>query len=761
MPDGTHLELTDGWRLWRTAALRAAGMPCDWLEPFATEATGEAPAGKAAVGDDPAGDRAAAERSAEAVRRFLRHEPAVAAIAWQNPTLIDNWVGGYVAALAAEDHPTLHRRSQREAKIAKYAQRFCAKNDTIGFFGPVGWTTLDENTPRTEVVGSGKLAQQSVYLEVWVLDRLAARWSADPRLLPHLPVRVRPPVSVHGRTLRRPRRAPEELTETDAALLAAVHDGRTVAEIVADTGAREADLLRLRDGGVVHIGFTVPIDEHPEEALARQVARVPDTALRDELLAQLDRLGDGRAEVSARTGDAAALAGALRRLDATVRELTGAETTRVGQYGRAAAYLDCRRDLDAVIGADALDRLRAPLGLLLDSARWLADEVAREMLAGLVDVHTRLSRQRAEVSLADLQLAAVDLLSGAPGTAVEEVVADFRLRWRELIPASGSEEVRLSTMDLAGPAAALFPAPAGPPGWAIARYHSPDLMLGYLDGAGAPPVWVLGELHVALNTLENRVFHTQAADRPALLAAAARDLTGGRILPLYPNDSPETTPRTYPPSAVHLPNDFLYWSHADDSGHPTGAPSLPAAGLLVNADGAGGLRVTDTVSGRSAGVLEFFAEFVTAVVVNHFRVREPALHSSRVRLDDLVVARRSWRLPAADLVALGEGAGHRRLALRRHLEALGVPRYAFYMTAAEPKPSYVDLLAPLHLYHLDAAARRILRERSDAAYVDLSEMLPAPDQLWLTDPDGRRYTSELRVVAVDTRPAGPIVAERA
>ena len=56
-------------------------------------------------------------------------------------------------------------------------------------------------------------------------------------------------------------------------------------------------------------------------------------------------------------------------------------------------------------------------------------------------------------------------------------------------------------------------------------------------------------------------------------------------------------------------------------------------------------------------MLEFFGEFVTAVVVNQFRLREPSPHGPRVRLDDLVVARQSWRLPAADLVALGEGAG--------------------------------------------------------------------------------------------------------
>jgi hypothetical protein len=32
-------------------------------------------------------------------------------------------------------------------------------------------------------------------------------------------------------------------------------------------------------------------------------------------------------------------------------------------------------------------------------------------------------------------------------------------------------------------------------------------------------------------------------------------------------------------------------------------------------------------------------------------------------------------------------------------------------------------------------------------------MLPAPDQTWLTDDQGQRYTSELRMVAVDQKSA--------
>ncbi len=35
------------------------------------------------------------------------------------------------------------------------------------------------------------------------------------------------------------------------------------------------------------------------------------------------------------------------------------------------------------------------------------------------------------------------------------------------------------------------------------------------------------------------------------------------------------------------------------------------------------------------------------------------------------------------------------------------------------------------------------------ACMRFSEMLPAPDQCWLRDPDGEPYVSELRVVAVD------------
>jgi hypothetical protein len=42
-------------------------------------------------------------------------------------------------------------------------------------------------------------------------------------------------------------------------------------------------------------------------------------------------------------------------------------------------------------------------------------------------------------------------------------------------------------------------------------------------------------------------------------------------------------------------------------------------------------------------------------------------------------------------------------------------------------------------------------ERDPAARVSVTEMLPAFDELWLTDGDGQLYTSELLLVTLERR----------
>ena len=72
----------------------------------------------------------------------------------------------------------------------------------------------------------------------------------------------------------------------------------------------------------------------------------------------------------------------------------------------------------------------------------------------------------------------------------------------------------------------------------------------------------------------------------------------------------------------------------------------------------------------------------------------------------------------------------------------------FVLSPGELKPIYVDFNSPV----LTRILCRQLR-RAAASFpgrpARFTEMLPGPDDCWLADQDGRRYTSELRLVAVD------------
>ena len=79
----------------------------------------------------------------------------------------------------------------------------------------------------------------------------------------------------------------------------------------------------------------------------------------------------------------------------------------------------------------------------------------------------------------------------------------------------------------------------------------------------------------------------------------------------------------------------------------------------------------------------------------------------------------------------------------RGAAAAGVPE-----GPEEAKPLFLDLASPTFV---ELAAKVVRKART----VSLSEMLPDLDSLWLIDVERRRYTSELRIVAVDPEPWAP------
>jgi hypothetical protein len=116
-------------------------------------------------------------------------------------------------------------------------------------------------------------------------------------------------------------------------------------------------------------------------------------------------------------------------------------------------------------------------------------------------------------------------------------------------------------------------------------------------------------------------------------------------------------------------------------------------------------------------------------------------HGPRITIGRTVWQRETWHIPPTQTPACPEGAAS-------WARDLGLPRRVFVLPPGELKPLYIDFDSPVltrilcrHLHRAAAGA--------SGRPVRFTEMLPGPDDCWLAGQDGRRYTSELRLVAVD------------
>ncbi|MEY9933122.1 hypothetical protein ABH926_007775 [Catenulispora sp. GP43] len=762
-----------GWRLWCDAVLRSAGFAAEEVAAIrdldlAAAADSDSDSNSHSGSDsspdsdpDPgsgyrAAYAAASARLAAATTRIAADPRFREAVAWQNPDLVGHCLDKVAAGVARNS-----RGRQLEAGVISYLQRYALKNDTIGFYGPVGWARLDPDAPGFQSrPGPELLAGRTTHFEMWAVDEVARAFAARPDVEQWLTPTRSPAVTVLSRTLYRPRGRPVPLTGDELAVFEFCDGDRTVADVLrtaAEHGvaAPETALKRLVALAALRIGLEGPVDAWPERGLRHRIARIGDARLRDDLLAALDSLIAAR-DAAAEAADAESVVAATRTLGARFREITGGDDTRrAGQAyaGRTLLYQDSRRDVEVVAGTPVLDALAAPLGLVLDSVRWLVAECGRAfrtLLTGAFRAEcVRSGHDELPLPLL-LARCGPDLTADdGPPCAARAVMAEFQQRWQRIL-GFGDDDRRITaaSADLAAGVAREFGGATVP--WCGAGRHSPDLMIAAASAqhvASGDFLLVLGELHVAVTSVEGRGFVEQSPDPGSLLAAVEQDYATGRIVAVHPKDSPFVTSRAAPPTA--LPSDrFTYWtwSETPPALDPPG-PWIPGADLVVR-ERDGAVLVATRSTGAEYDLLEVLGEILSAAVANTFRPIAAGPHSPRVTVDRLVMARETWRFPAEELAwAFVSDDADRYRQARRWRAGHGLPERVFARTGSGTKPTAVDFTSPALVGMLARTARRAAG--TGQAMVTLSEMLPDVSGLWLSDAAGKRYTSELRVVAVD------------
>ncbi|WP_223201114.1 lantibiotic dehydratase, partial [Micromonospora sp. M42] len=268
------------------------------------------------------------------------------AVAWQNPEALVALDG---LLRDGPDAPRNVRRRGRENVVAGYWQRYVAKCETIGFFGPVCWGTVAPGAPGvTAVPGPGLLRRRAVHLEHWALAAYADRLAADPQVRQWLaPVRA-PHVHLADRVVHRPAQRPEPVSLSESIALCRCDGTRPARDVVDDlvrdgqTGVRRAAegfllLAQLVERGLLRWDFDLPQGFAAQEHLRERIAAIGDRECRARALAGLDRLAAARTRVADAAGDPAALTAALSALDAEFTALTGLPPRRrAGQKLRRA-----------------------------------------------------------------------------------------------------------------------------------------------------------------------------------------------------------------------------------------------------------------------------------------------------------------------------------------------------------------------------------------------------------------------------------------
>ncbi|MBV8859847.1 MAG: lantibiotic dehydratase [Acidobacteria bacterium] len=688
------------------------------------------------------------------------------AVIWQNRHAYLNGV-----LPLAQNRPAQARdwkQRQREELLATYLQRYCVKNDTIGFFGPVGWASFVEaDEPLVARPGAAFVENRTVSFEGWAADTLAEVLAKNKALRPWGVPRLMPFIHLDGAVVRVPLRPPTPVPAQPAAVLAACDGERSASEIADDLlrnpslGFKsKTEVYRLlelfRGKGIIAWTIEVPVVKNPERELRRMMEKVEDEGLRRRVLAIFDMLEAARLGVERAAGDAEALDRAFQHLDETFTRLTGAAATRVGGEGKAYAartlvYEDCRRDIEVEVGTELRKSIGEPLSLLLTSARWLTWQAAADYRERFQEVYAGLVRKTGSptVELINFWYGIFPILFEGSKSPLDAIQQEFQRRWAEVLalPDAATRAVHYTCEELRPRVEAAFAAPR--PGWVAARYHSPDVMVAAADteavGRG-DYLLVMGELHTGINTLRGSLFPAQHPRPQDFETFFDLDLPEARVVPVTPKSWPELTARTLP--IMINPRDRLLMVTHDSFG----APKSQAfnIGSLVVEETSEGLTVRTRDGQQRFDVIEVCADILSTLVVDLFRPLTPRPHTPRVTLDRLVVAREAWRFTAAEAAfAFKRDEAERYLAARRFMRARGMPRFIFYKAPVEPKPCYVDFDSPIYVDMFARALRRTAESGAPGATVTASEMLPGPGQSWLRDAEGNTYTSELRIVAVD------------
>lgn len=725
---------------WQAFVVRSAGFRVEMLRHGFTVAPSVEQ-----LQEEQGWDELMAANSAELLEAFEDDRLQQATI-WQDASVV-------AEILPRARGPRASRARRCQPMLARYLQRYVLRNESVGFFGPVFWGSLESGGANiTHRPGADPEVRTEAVLESWAVAALAEALVESGPLRESFPVTLRVEAWHIGRYLVRGSRR-HTLSTAQRAVVTELsgpsYPRRTVRELAAATGLDLEEVVdavgELAAAEFIHWGPDLPPAIGELAALRAQVTRLADSPERDHAARELERM-DAAIELAGAARSAAELDERFHQAATLFSAVTARRADRViapDARGRQIMGLMGERTGELRVGGQLADDIVRLLQLLRPVARWLAFAAGEAVEAAARDAR-QVAGDADEVPLG-LVYAGLAAVVWEP-EFMTSVIAELRQRWHRVWQGGGDDDQPLD--DVRARAEEEFAAPL--PCWASGAEHSPDLMVAARDIAAANRGeyrLILGELHVGTVTADQVPF-TWAGDGARLVEREYARSRGSqaRFVPAYVNDFTYNSALNYPPPEV------------GDSAHtlslvvgPTYDIRQPDPDRFVRMSECtviernGRLRVRTPIG--EYGLLEVLGEMASQAASSSFNLVPPG--TGRRTVDGRIVLNRaSWACATEDLQELIDDSSRMScVRVRRHLESLGVARWSFWRAGNGVKPIYLDLWNALYLRVFVQMVRRL--DPSDVPHVVLTEMDPDVNHAWLPHPDGGTVTSELRVTMVD------------
>lgn len=676
------------------------------------------------------------QRELEAARCALMHSAG----RYLPPYLV--FAAGGLRELVAmqSDEPLPPRRKSlraRERHLLLYLQRICGKNDTLSEFGPHGWGKIDPQGEGIALRPEPGIARREVFLERWTAHGLAAAVNADPEtaaeIAPRLNSlgRIEEDVFVFSDTGQHVALDPQTRALLDCC------DGEHRAWSL---GAPER-LRRLAQEEIAQSQIQVPaLEPHAFSAVLDEMSHWRTGPLRTHWLERAQAIADLASEFG-RTTDP--------EVRSRIMDEVGQRLETLGTYKDANRFLysatnpigeECFRETNLAVGEKMIAEVTTEAAPWIDLWRDSYAFVAGRVAAGLRGILQQAPLQNGALALPNFLRRCAEAklpLSGAGMVALAHLAfREVKEAFRERMQAGAGERAsQLSAADCHFVRQNFVYEK-----FDECTYPAADLQLAASSVEAVRQgdyQWILAELHPPVALLHHG-FYWSCPDKPALGEALERTLCGKPYL-YYGYFAADFTATT----AVRLdalPRSVKFVAPERSIGNwETFRPADTE--VFIDETGDVGVRIRD--SHRYLG--SFARGWVIPLGFHPFSF-SLGEHTPRLLCGNIVVQREAWTISLEEL-GKADFTGVSRdlvLAVERLRAARNLPRHVYIRPTEQSlrragveardkdtKPVFIDLESYLFL---EIFHRWLVK----AGELEVTEMLPAPDQLLWQEADGRR-----------------------